>query len=244
MQITCKLCLKVGEGRRSHIYSRLFAKRSRVNVNNKKLLVVIENNNGVVNKFNTEKDVLYENNLFCSECEKLFNPFETYFAKILDHELPTETNGLKLTIIENLDYHNFKMFHLINLFRASVASVSGFQDFGLAKHEDIIRKIILENRDIPETSYPFWSIAIDLNGKIERGLNFSPIVLKEKLFGFRTIQIIYGGFVWMFFVGSHKPSGEITALNFKMNGSLPLFFLTPNEIGTIRENIGGALKSI
>lgn len=166
----------------------------------------------------------YEDNLFCSECEKLFNPFETYFAKILDKELPTKTNSLKLSIINSLDYHNFKMFHLINLFRASVAPVNGFQDFSLANHEDIIRKIILENKDIPETSYPFWSVGIDINGTIDRGVNFSPMVLNEKLYGFRTIQLIYGRFLWMFFVGSHQPPKEITALNFKRMVLYHFFF--------------------
>jgi hypothetical protein len=178
--------------------------------------------------------------LFCSDCEQHLNDkYEKPFLKqwLNEKPLPSQMSHNSL-FSATYDYPTFKLFHLSILFRASVSSLSTFQEVDLGKHEKRINQMLLNEDPGQDWEYPILAFAV-LNGNdVEKRLISQPIRGRHE--GHRAYGQIYGGAMWWILVSSHRndlfcraglqPSGKI-------NISAELW----DEIGVI-QNISAALN--
>jgi len=94
---------------------------------------------------------IYDNTILCGDCEKLFQRYDNYAQSLLlsdpgeeDYIINTEgrKRGYKL---ENVNYHNLKLFFLSVLWRASVSNRKEFSKIRTGPFEKILKKMIQEN---------------------------------------------------------------------------------------------------
>ena len=137
--------------------------------------------------------------LLCHDCERLLNDrYEKYFKKLwFDKKaLPEIMPASGSITLSGLDYRKFKLFHLSILFRASVSTLSEFKQVSLGKHEEILRRAILNDLDIPENMYVLLCHAITKNkSEIQYGLITSPFKLRQPN-GYISYGFCFGGCVW------------------------------------------------
>lgn len=112
----------------------------------------------------------YESDILCAECENdiLNKRYEDYSLKVLqvikgrlksfkDIEIEQYKNKRDMTgkRIKNIDYSKFKLFLLSILWRASIAKRGLWTQVKLGKkHEEIIRKMLLEQDPKEPEDYP------------------------------------------------------------------------------------------
>lgn len=83
--------------------------------------------------------------LLCTRCEgfcsiEYENPFFDLWNSVAPKS-PWEKNKI---ISLQVDYRKFKLFHLLNLFRASVCTLPQFRHVSLKADEEVIRKMLLD----------------------------------------------------------------------------------------------------
>jgi len=147
--------------------------------------------------------------LLCDDCEQLLNNrYEKHFKEIWFDQmaLPRVMPSNRNVIIRNLDYQKFKLFHLSILFRASVSSLPEFRNVSLGAHEELIRRIIIDDQHTPENEYIILCHAVTKpNSEIQYGLITSPFKLRQHG-GYLSYGFCFGGCVWYYFVDKRKTS--------------------------------------
>ncbi|MGA2070942.1 MAG: hypothetical protein ABSG97_06295 [Sedimentisphaerales bacterium] len=116
--------------------------------------------------------------LLCDKCEQKIGRYEKYFKEAVHlgrHGIKI-IQGKNIAIIRNLDYKKVKLYLLSLLWRMSISSLPQFADVSLANNEDVIRKRILEEKPGESCEYQIAAIIPLINGKIEEGWMFFPII--------------------------------------------------------------------
>jgi len=141
--------------------------------------------------------------LLCGDCEQQLSVYEKYVREVLmgGVEIVVQNEGNLLKLSE-LDYDKFKLFQLSILWRASISNHPMFSRVRLGPHEEIIRKMIQAGNPGKQTDYP--CIIFGLNSKSGIPGSFIDQPRKLPIDGHTTYRFVFSGFMWSFYVSSHK----------------------------------------
>lgn len=93
---------------------------------------------------------IYDKNILCQECEKKFDTFDDYAARVLlqgelKREAIDDEEGNLGYYIHDLDYRRFKMFCISTLWRAAISKNEFFNYISLGKHfsqlDEMVKKL-------------------------------------------------------------------------------------------------------
>jgi hypothetical protein len=92
---------------------------------------------------------IYDTQLVCEDCERLFSPFDDYSQRLLlaqrDAAKPiSDGQQVVAHIYESYDYHKLKLFFLSLLWRVSQSSHNFYRRIKLGPHEEIIRQALID----------------------------------------------------------------------------------------------------
>jgi len=147
----CKLC-----GDETHLdNSHIFAKALLNDIRGSKQVFV-----GINGRGRYGRELLQDGEkerLFCRACENFCSkhyekPFCDMWYEAKPRPLP-ERWPSDLRVDVKVEYAPFKLFHLLNLYRASVSSLPSFQRVHLGPHERVIQKMLLERDPGPRDLY-------------------------------------------------------------------------------------------
>lgn len=140
--------------------------------------------------------------LLCESCEKILSSYESYFNNnfILKGYIPDIVNNNSVNIKID-DILMFKLFHLANLFRASISSLPSFSNIHLGPHEKRIRNLLLNKIDNKNYRI-FASVLYNKEKKALKDIVIMPAVKKYKKHC--VYQMVYAGCVWFIKVSSHQ----------------------------------------
>lgn len=141
--------------------------------------------------------------LLCGDCEQKLSVFEKYAREVIlgGVEITVENKG-NLTKISDINYQKFKLFQMSILWRASISSHQMFSRVSLGRHEEIIRKMIHEDDPGNQLDYPCLVYGLASDKGIQSNLIDQP--RKLKIEGHTTYRFVFSGFMWSFYVSSHK----------------------------------------
>jgi len=209
----CKLCRKEKELKRSHIIPE-FMYRTMYDDKHNYFVLSSDPKKRAFKKQKGEWE-----KLLCSDCETQLSRYERYVSFIFNGgtylEFQHDHNVIKLA---KLNYLKFKLFQLSIIWRASISSRKIFNNVQLGKHEEIIRKMLLNKDPGGENQYGCILRMIFHNDE-----HFSSFLVppdKTRVKGDIFYQFAFNGFWWHFNVASHKPSSGLHELFLKENGTL------------------------
>jgi len=144
--------------------------------------------------------------LLCKPCELLCSaeyedPFVTLWNKVAPRSPWIPHQSLKLTV----DYRRFKLFHLLNLYRASVCTLREFDHVRLGEDEEPIRQMLLRGDPGKDDQY---SVGARLFYSEVEGAILDPISQPERCSdgGRRVLySTLYCGVEWTVFL---SPGGS------------------------------------
>src|SRR5262245_49116185 len=139
----CKFCREDRKLVEAHVISRSFFEIEPANPP-----CLASNKEGVFPKRSPAG--MYDTQLVCEGCERLFSPFDDYAQRLLlaNREAAKPiSDGQQVVahIYQSYDYHKLKLFFVSLTWRASESSHSFYQHIGLGPHEPMIRKAISES---------------------------------------------------------------------------------------------------
>ncbi len=135
--------------------------------------------------------------LLCADCEQKLSRHEKYFKEAVHlsrHGIQIVQND-SIAVISNLDYSKVKLFLLSVIWRMSVSSLPQFERISLGEHEDIIRRIIIDESPEETDNYSIGAMIPLMNGKIEEGWLCTPFVMKHG--GGPIYAMIIGGILYL-----------------------------------------------
>ena len=140
--------------------------------------------------------------MLCKECEQRINKYEKYATDLWNKNsiVPNKCHSKEL-LINGLDYTKIKLFHLSVLWRSSVSQLPEFKLISLGPHEEILRKMIINNDAGPDNYYCIIGNVLEDDGEVAHGLMLQPF--KEKIETYRIYYYMFGGCRWIYFTSSH-----------------------------------------
>jgi hypothetical protein len=137
----CKFCLTEKKCVRCHIIPRSFYKHS-LNPH----ALIISDNSYYAKRSQTG---IYDENLVCEECEKLFSPFDDYAYHLVLSDVPADDlivyEGKRIAyLIKNYDYKKLKLFFISLLWRAYSSKLSYFDLVKLKLFDNRLKEMILK----------------------------------------------------------------------------------------------------
>ena len=154
---------------------------------------------------------IYDPELVCFDCEKIFADHDDYGAKILIPEIQKERctilpDGRGVYQVGAYDYAKLKLFLLSVLWRSSATTKSHFSGVSLGPHEEIIGDMILANNAGPPEKY---SVVISrFTGIVGRCALLPP--RRTRIASRHTINILFlGGYKVRIQVDSQPPPPEM-----------------------------------
>jgi hypothetical protein len=214
--MTCSLCGNDRELRKSHIipewvYTDLYDENHRFHR--------LTSTNKKVKPF--EQKGLREK-LLCEDCEQRFSRFENYARRILKDGENISVHKYQDKIkITGINYSHFKLFQLSILWRASIAKNEMFSLVDIGPHENIIRTMLLEERAGEPTQYGCLMFGIINEKDVVTDLIDQPEALR--IDGMRCYRFIFSGFVWVFFVASHRPNTNALRFMLSEDGDITIY---------------------
>lgn len=162
--------------------------------------------------------------LFCQDCEQFASiNYEHPFFKLWNSPQAPIPNpwspNSEITI--QVEYGPFKLFHLLNLYRASVSSLLSFSQVSLGPHEEVIRKMLLQrdpgsDAKYAVTCFPVFNLP---NGDLSKLITMP---LRHRTDGQTMYSSVYGGAGWGILISDGGfPSMRKYAL--KSDGTMRLF---------------------
>lgn len=211
----CRLCQQSAILRKSHILSEFLY--SSVYAENHRFLQV-STDPGVSTL--TRATGLYER-LMCTICEGRLSRWESYAAGVLNGgiELQVE-NEARGFVVHGVDYKTFKLFGMSLLWRASISSRSEFSDVQLGPHEEVIRRMLLEENPGRRWEYGF---AILFPPEPEaRSIFGEAIIPPERVpYGGRCLYRFFLGVTsWQFLVSRRMRPADEMIFSLREDGSL------------------------
>lgn len=209
----CALCQKESELKRSHIipeflYKAMYDDKHRFHV----LSSVPELPDLMVQKGLREL-------LLCGDCETHISRFERYARGVLSGGVPLDYKKEgRVVQVAGIDYTKFKLFQLSILWRAGVSDLQLFERIDLGSHEPKLRRMLLESD--PGSDFTYGCIMFGLVD--DEGNRMDMIVQPGKLHidGHSCYRFIFGGFMWVYFVTSRRPTGSYTVGFLRSSGKL------------------------
>jgi len=167
----CKLCLHEKELlKKSHIvpdfmYERLFYPKGLSNKKYKKkekiYMIKFEDNNLRLTNNNVQTSPK-EPDIICHGCDEvILSQLENYFKTNLLNCVRESYKNIKssskeIEVIFDVDYQKIKLFFLSLFWRFSISNNYDYNVIDLGEHQEIIRKMILENYPKGDHDYPFF----------------------------------------------------------------------------------------
>jgi hypothetical protein len=145
MGMACKFCLEEKECIEAHIIPNSLYEPI---LNDKKGMLIISNE--PENYPKKQHTGIYDTNLVCEECERLFSKPDNYAksffsADINEDDFIIDNNEKLAYIIKNYDYHNLKLFLISLLWRASASTQAFFSKVNVGPFENQIKEMIKKN---------------------------------------------------------------------------------------------------
>ncbi len=170
----CRLCHVSSELRNSHIFPSSFIKLTRDESINGRFCEIHDRVNSIVQDGPKE-------HLLCERCEQRLGRYEKYAKEAIhlsrhDIDILQDDN---IAVIANLDYRKVKLFLLSVIWRMSVSSLPQCESVVLGEHEDIIRRMIIEDDPGESGKYPIAAMLPLINGNMQEGWLITPFVSKQ-----------------------------------------------------------------
>lgn len=224
----CRLCHKDRVLRESHIVPKfLYA-----NLHNSKRQIMGINGRGSLG-WKPLQDGAKEH-LLCECCEQHLNehfekPFRELWVK--NCPLPDPWSAVDTHWI-SVNYESFKLFHLSVLFRAGVSTLPTFAAVQLGKHEEKLRRLLLQGNPGEYYQYPVFGYAV-IHHKTKRLVQMVSQAQMIRLGMGRCYGIMYGGVEWWTYVASNRnPEFEQVAL--QRDGRMPFDAVPWNEVAVVQ----------
>jgi len=226
--MTCHLCNNNTDLKKSHIipefvYKELYDEKHKFHV----LSTLKQRHKPMEQKGIREK-------LLCGDCEQQLSVYEKYAREVL-------LGGTKITIkndgalvkVSDIDYRKFKLFQLSILWRASISSHPLFSRVNLGPHEEKIKDMIYSNNPGKQFDYP--CIMFGLFSEIGSHKNFIDQPRKIHIDGQITYRFVFLGYMWSFYVSSHKSVKLINEVALNMNGEIIIGRCPFEELTELRD---------
>ena len=135
----------------------------------------------------------YDKQIMCQHCDNvILGELETYSSKVLFHGLKDKKNevkivntitpdGLRVLLLDNIDYSKFKLFLLSILWRASISNHPYFNEVSLGHHEERIRLALLHGDPLKEDDYQACMLLVKKNDELPRDYILNPIKINQKI---------------------------------------------------------------
>lgn len=208
----CKLCGEVKKLCNSHIIPEFFYEP-------------LYDENHKIQRMNFNPDISvkrkYEQKgirekLFCVDCETLLSKLEKYACDIWKNKLQNLREDFNY--LQGIDYLHFKLFLISIIWRCGVTSDKSFT-IKLGPHKERMRKMILENNPGNYNEYGciISAMVYDNNELVE---DIIQLETDFRLDGHRCYRLLFGGFIWVFYVSSHNLPKDVPKLFLQHSNSL------------------------
>lgn len=225
---TCRLCLKERELKNSHIipeffYQPLYDEKHRFHVLSTKR-----------ERPRPMEQAGARERLLCIDCETKLSRWETYAANVFANIVITNQDTKPFITVDRIDYRKFKLFELSILWRVSVASHSLFRKVDLGSHEEKMR-YSLHEENAPQADY-YGSIKFALMGNGGARLLNSFIYQAEYrcIGGHRAVRLIFGGYMWLFFMNSCPIQRHLSREFLQTDGSLHIWKSRASDLQDVK----------
>lgn len=217
---SCALCGNSGPLRASHILPEFVYRPS---YDEKHTAVFFDAHRGRHGK----RQKGFTQYLLCAVCEGKFSRWETYFANVWLNPASTLRPATlpapppQIVQIPNLDYAQFRLFHLSVVWRAGVSSLPTFEEVRLGVQEKKLRSRLFASDPGKPTDYPFFGLALrePRTGGFQDQLVTGPKAAHVK--GHWVYTFIFGGVQWHYYVSNHA-SDRVVPVYFGLDGLLTL----------------------
>lgn len=219
----CQLCLKKQELRKSHILSEFLYEPTyqHFDPENPKKKRMLQVPSDMTVKLSYPQKGFWER-LLCGACEQHLNRIgERYAAGVLkrldDTEIP---NGDRYAVVSEVDYASFKLFLMMQIWRADVASGSDWRAVNLGPHREQIRRMLLAADPGRPHEYACSVTQIPASkGALARAL-VPPAT--AKYYGHRLYEFTACGYSWMYIVSGHSKVLFEPEFHLSEQGDLPI----------------------
>lgn len=227
----CQLCLKESELSNSHILPEFFY--SGIYDDLHRTIALSRDSERIIQKGLREY-------LLCQECETKLSRYEGYAAKLI-RDIPNFacTPDGRFLFSENVNYFHLKLFQLSILWRASIAKNVAFAQVNLGPHEEIVRRMLLEEKPGYSSDYGCVMMTV-LHTEILDKVLLSPMLVKPRLFGHTVYKFSTGNITWLFFVTSHAINNQVQELFLQETGLLRIRLVSDEKSSII--HLGKIMK--
>jgi hypothetical protein len=238
--VNCALCQSNDPLRNSHIIPEFFYKQLYDNIH--RFHVV----SGDPSKSDFPKQKGVREKLLCEKCEQKISRWEKYakesFGDGVGLNIVRKGNIFKLS---NLDYRVFRLFLLSLLWRMGVSKLEFFEDTCLGdKHQEILRKALLNEDPLEPLEYPCLISAVQLNGQFHKA--WISQSMHNKSGNYHCHCIVINGILFCFFVASHAMPTILKEACISRKNEISVYFGEVKEIPFLAEfafNLGKAIQS-
>lgn len=181
----------------------------------------------------------YDSDILCADCErKIIGKLESYAKLVLwggkgnpnkfQKLISANTHeGNNLLYFENIEYTKFKLFLLSILWRASISKQKIFNQVNLGEHEEVIRKMIIENDSKTENDYSVGIMLLKENKITPTKFIVDPIKIEE--FETLTYVFIVNGIVIDYNISGNAFNNIFDAIKIKENNTMNILLFSDKE---------------
>jgi len=192
----CKLCLQIKKLCRSHILPE-FLFKPLYNKDHK-----FHEISNLPQKKNRMRQIGIWEYLLCKECEAILQKNEDYVFRLLHQYDGKRENYRNAFLIYDVDYKGLKLFQLSLLWRVVISNRREFKHVKIApKHQEKLRNMLLSDDPGRYYEYGCMLAALFAEGKLVEDLIMKPEQYRKE--GHEVVQLICGGFIWLFIISSH-----------------------------------------
>jgi hypothetical protein len=183
--------------------------------------------------------------LLCRACEQKLGKWEHQSKAAF-----VDGKGLRITalgdrvLLRGFHYKTFKLFQLSLLWRMSVSTLPFFKDVVLGPHDEVLRQALLNDDPLRPDQYPCWMIALQISGKPVIDWMLEPSL--TRLDGHHIYWLVITGIMFSYYVGSHPPPSEISALTLNDTGEMAIIIQEAKTIPALADalkRLGAAIQA-
>ena len=198
----------------------------------------------------------WEGGILCPDCDnKLIGGYEDYVNRAMyggilpSNETPIckkykNKRGVQYTNCKKISYKKTKIFFLTILWRASISKRPFFNEIKLGPHEEVIRKMILEENAGDVSGYPILFQTFINDSLMSRDIVGQP--QKRKTIDGHTVYVfIIGGMIYTYFVNSkgHKLNDQVLTKTIKPTNEMIISHIPPGKGWDVVMEFCGLVKN-
>jgi hypothetical protein len=181
----------------------------------------------------------YDSNILCENCDNvILGNLESYASFVIwggqgnpDYypRFEKRINNLNQRFLHltNLDYKKFKLFLLSIVWRASVSRNRIFEFVSLGEHEDLIRKMLIENNPGSINDYPVGIFILTQNDRGPTKMISNPIPIKnDKILSY---HFLINGLVINYSIAGQADKELYDHITIKENNTMDIFIFNEKE---------------